>query len=108
MTPKGELVIHPAYWRLLFLDPRYGALCPACCRPVFAMTPIHLDYLDDGRISFIHAEGSRRARSDLNPDPQPLQPTIPFLPHPGPDQFCFVTAVPTLGQFTSQRPGASQ
>ena len=68
MTPKGELVIHPAYWRLLFPDPRYEALCPVCRRPVFAMTPIHLDHLDDGRISIIHADCANPPQAPDEPE----------------------------------------
>jgi hypothetical protein len=53
MSATGELVLHPQH--PLFLQFQHPA-CPECKREIFPMTPVDLEYRDDGLIMFRHAE----------------------------------------------------
>ena len=49
----GDLLLHPTHWLWKQLP---HPICPECRLEIFPMTPVDIEYLDDGRAMFRHAE----------------------------------------------------
>jgi hypothetical protein len=54
----GDLLLHPTHW-LWNSGPH--PICPECRREIFAMTPVEIEILPDGRGMVRHAECAQKS-----------------------------------------------
>ena len=66
--PKGELVLHPTLFNRLFPPPNDKPACPVCHQPIYVLTPIHGERLDNNTVLIIHADCANPPKAPDEPE----------------------------------------